>query len=122
MNSFFEQRDSGFFMVEVEGANHCGPNHRSPKRFRYDIQIVYKHDSLDDNGFLLDNLTFKQYFRSIGRTALSCELLARKTAEDFTGQLQGRPWYRCVVSLWGGRNIAMVRYVVFNREARRATQ
>lgn len=80
----FRQIAQGKFNVDVSGCYHCGPNHDSPKRFRYEVILEYpSSDVLDSRGFLLDNLTFHSHFDGIGILTDSCELLAKRSAEMF---------------------------------------
>jgi hypothetical protein len=75
----FIQNAKGQFAVNVSGDTHCGPDHTSPKIFDYEVSIKYTHDKeLDTNGFLLDNLSFHNYFMGLGNVDISCEKLVQK--------------------------------------------
>lgn len=96
----FKQEAHGSFSVHVLGENHCGPDHNSPKSFPFSVCIEYPVEALDARGFLLDNLHFRSYFDGIGQTDLSCELLARKCADDLFRATGGR-CIKVTVSIWG---------------------
>lgn len=75
----FKQNAKGKFAVHVSGDTHCGPDHSSPKIFDYEVEIEYTHDKrLDNQGFLLDNLTFHDYFMGLGHVDISCEKLVQQ--------------------------------------------
>ncbi len=86
------QHANGEFQVAVGGDWHCGPDSTSPKKFRYDVQIYYPDDALDNHGFLIDNQCFKTYFDSLGYVEESCELLAKKCADHFNQLAAGKEW------------------------------
>ena len=105
----YVQRAHGDFTIAVSGPFHCGPDHTSPKQFTYEVELHYPADALDSNGFLLDNLTFKQYFHDLGCTSLSCEKLARKAAEDLHRMADGRS-LKTSVGIWAIPNHAKIEY------------
>lgn len=95
----FEQYAKGNFTIAVEGEFHCGPDGTSPKNFDYEVLIEWPDGSLDPNGFLLDNLTFDNFFRRCGKTALSCEEFVQHCSREFMGLCGGVP--DCVqVTIW----------------------
>lgn len=103
----FTQHATDCFTVEVTGPYHCGPDDTSPRQFKFEVTIEYPDDALDEKGFLLDNLTFKQYFNSLGVTDLSCELLCRKATNDLHAMTNGRA-YETQVAIWAIPNEAKV--------------
>jgi hypothetical protein len=105
----FQQHAKGSFAVDVQGQFHCGPNHDSPKRFDFEVTIHYPANALDSQGFLLDNTAFKGYFESLGRTELSCELLA-KTACEYFDSLAGDRAQSIDVAIWGIPDHARISY------------
>ena len=86
----FEQYATGVMRVEVEGDFHCGPDKTSPRDFTWEVQVVYHDGALDEHGFLLDNLSFEEYFDSIKRTDKSCEALIEMACRDFWEHCTGR--------------------------------
>lgn len=109
----FKQLASGQFTVEVEGLYHCGPNHESPKTFAYEAEVHYPIESLDERGFLLDNLTFSSWFDALGSITESCEMLARRACCELWGVAEGRCGYMRV-AIWGikGEKNAMVEFTL----------
>lgn len=105
----FRQLANGRFEIEVEGENHCGPDHSSPKRFDYEVEIWWAPGALDDKGFLLDNQSFERYFMQLGRTSRSCELLAQQACEHFR-RLTGGKAVSIRVAIWGIPGAAKVEY------------
>lgn len=70
------------------GTPHCGAvavDYLAQASFRFTISVHYPAPAeLDDNGFLLDNTYFEQYFESFGccQIAISCERLVQLVADD----------------------------------------
>lgn len=79
----FTQSADGRFTVEVGGEFHCGPDHTTPKNFGWAVTIDWDDTTLDQHGFLLDNMGFRDYFNKLQFTTDSCELLAIKSAKHF---------------------------------------
>ena len=86
----FEQYATGIMNIEVEGDFHCGPDNTSPRDFTWEVLVVYPDEALDEHGFLLDNLEFEEYFKSLKRTNKSCEELIQAACEDFWAACSGR--------------------------------
>lgn len=108
----FIQFAEGQFTTPVSGPNHCGPDRSSPKTFAFEVQIEYRNPTLTEQGFLIDNLAFDQYFDGIGTVTESCEELARKAAIDFLRMAIGLcPDCEVRVSIWGIPGKAMVQYL-----------
>lgn len=109
----FQQYVQGEFEIEVTGLFHCGPNHESPKRFRYEVTLHYPGDALDEAGFLQDNLMFRAvtgaYFKGLTETKLSCELLCRKNARDLC-DLAPETCKGVKVAIWPIDNSVKVEY------------
>lgn len=101
----------GSFSIEVIGDRHCGPNHDSPKVFAYEVEVSYPDEALDGNGFLLDNLHFENYFKGLGETELSCELLARMAAREIHAATEERA-ISTQVGIWAIPGKAKVVYRV----------
>lgn len=95
----FEQFAQDTLKIEVEGPYHCGPDHTSPKHFKYEVTIEYPDSALDANGFVLDNLTFRQFFDRCQRTSLSCELFTTDCAKKLM-ELTGGKANVVKVRLW----------------------
>jgi hypothetical protein len=105
----YRQFGYGEFDVYVVGENHCGPNHESPKSFNYEVEVRYPLDALDERGFLLDNLSFQEYFEALHQTSYSCELLATHAACTFWDMAEGR-CEQVRVCIWGIREVAKVEF------------
>ena len=110
-----EQRAVDTFSIEVEGPYHCGPDNTSPKSFDYEITIEYLNDALDERGFVLDNLAFREYFAGLKRTSLSCELLCCKCARDLMALTEGKALRVCV-AIWAIKEHVCVKKVYSRAE------
>lgn len=108
----FKQTVSGKFSVDVEGRYHCGPDHTSPKVFDFEVYIEYLKEALDEHGFLMDNLSFAEYFTDLYKTDKSCELLALQAFDDFKLRLQQRAKV-LRVAIWGIPGKAKIEYEDF---------
>lgn len=86
----FKQFAEGTFSVEVKGDFHCGPDHDSPKVFNWEVEICWSDAALDPRGFLLDNMAFRNYFRTLGVTEDSCELMVLKAAKHYWAEVRDR--------------------------------
>lgn len=86
----FEQYAHGTMNIEVLGEFHCGPNNDSPRDFDWEVLVVYPDGTLDEHGFLLDNLVFEDFFNGIKRTSLSCELLIEDCCRELWKLTGGR--------------------------------
>lgn len=75
----------GEFQIETFGEFHCST--LDHPRIRYHVHIDAADDSLDQRGFLFDQLDCPTYFDQIRRSDLSCELLARKTVTDLAAMI-----------------------------------
>ena len=75
----------GEFQIETFGDFHCSTLPRP--RVQYHVHIDATDESLDQRGFLFDQLDCPTYFDHIGRSDLSCELLARKAAQELSGMI-----------------------------------
>ena len=98
----YRQHASGSFSAElVPGSAHCGLSFGSGTgHFKYTVDLEYSGDlALDAQGFLLDNLVFQTYFQGIAPIAVSCEVLARRCANDFKKMLGERVAHACVVAV-----------------------
>lgn len=81
----FTQKANGQFCVPVvPGTPHCGINDESLCSCAYRIALEYDDSALDENGFLLDNTAFREYFAKLASNpvTVSCENLARKICAD----------------------------------------
>ncbi len=107
----FVQRAQGNFSINVSGDFHCGPDHTSPKTFPYSVEIHYPASALDENGFLLDNQSFQQYFDGLGHTDLSCERLTMKAATDLHAATNGR-CHSTRVNIWAIPGHAAIECIV----------
>lgn len=86
----FEQYATGVMSLEVLGNFHCGPDKQSPRDFTWEVQVSYGDGSLDEYGFLLDNLIFEEFFNGIRRTELSCERLMEECCKKLWAMAGGR--------------------------------
>lgn len=80
----FKQRAFGTTEFQViPGTPHCGVNDQTVT-VNWKIELTWKSDALDENGFLLDNTAFKGYFTAMSTVPvnISCENLAKKIAHD----------------------------------------
>lgn len=66
---------SGMFDLEVEGDQHCGVTDDGFVECRYDVRIECETDSLDGQGFLVEQLGIHDFFQELPPTTLSCEKL-----------------------------------------------
>lgn len=72
-------RRGGEFVIKLQGENHCG----TEKVLQLDYLVEVECDlSLNDRGFLFDQLKIAEYFHSLKETSLSCEELAMQAARD----------------------------------------
>lgn len=82
--ALFTQRANGTAVLPIVADTcHCGIDDTT-LQMEYRICLVWKCDSLDDRGFLLDNLAFASYWQSVATSPIdiSCELLCRKCCAD----------------------------------------
>src|SRR5690349_10291975 len=93
----FTQKAYGEFTVRLApNTPHCGPKSTTfverSDPYRYEIELVYNSQALDAQGFLIDNLWFREYFNSLRDVVLSisCELLAQQIAQDMCTALGDR--------------------------------
>lgn len=96
---------AGTFSVKIANdAPHCGVvKHRNT--FKYEVCCSMKEETLDKNGFVIDNADIQTYFdrRYQKPLKLSCELLARQAAHDLY-ELFGKRKKGCMeitVRIWG---------------------
>lgn len=88
----FHQRATGNFCVPVvTGTPHCGVDD-SLCRMDYRLTIAWRGRPLDENGFLLDNTWFRDFFNALADSpcTISCELLARRLATEILSAANGR--------------------------------
>ena len=69
---------SGEFAIHVSGDSHCGVKKDLTVRYSVRAECL---PSLDKRGFLFDQLTVDNFFKSIGETILSCEELSMYCCE-----------------------------------------
>lgn len=97
----FTQKANGIFCVPVvPGTPHCGINDESLCSCAYRVSLEYDDTALDQNGFLLDNTAFRDYFASLASKpiTISCENLARQICNDLCALCNHRA-YRTTVAL-----------------------
>ncbi len=73
-------RRAGQFVCHVKGPNHCGLG-QGPIVIQYQVEVRCAV-SLDDRGFLFDQLTIQRYFEELNDTTLSCEQLTIECARN----------------------------------------
>lgn len=69
---------SGEFTINVSGDSHCGVKKNLNVRYLARIECL---PTLDKRGFLFDQLTVDNFFKSLGTTILSCEELSMYCCE-----------------------------------------
>lgn len=74
----------GEFGIQTYGDNHCGTTDAFKIRYHLTCECGNK---LDNRGFLFDQINIQNFFESIGRTQLSCELLTIKCLEQLLGHI-----------------------------------
>jgi hypothetical protein len=87
MVTIFHQSATGHFTCRgVPNTPHCGPNCRVCE-LDYQVNIDWRLDPLDPNGFLLDNTWFASFFACMEncRVSISCEQLAALFAHQIFG-------------------------------------
>lgn len=100
------QQAAGEFITYLKpNSPHCGPKVSIfPVRatFQYQVEIIYRMNALDPNGFLLDNTWFVRYFGSLrdAQISISCEMLAQLVATDCCRALGDR-CESVTVMIWG---------------------
>lgn len=78
----------GEFSIVVAGNNHCGAVPAGTTlRIRYKA-IVKCAATLDNRGFLFDQMKVDSFFQSMKRTTLSCEALTIRSANDLVAVMQ----------------------------------
>lgn len=93
---FIQRAEGDFTVMLAPHTPHCGPDQADfpiPGHFRYEVDVEYDPKALDENGFLLDNLEFKNYFNSLalyGPISMSCEKLCESAEEAFCQRLGDR--------------------------------
>ena len=78
MTRFTLQR-SGEFTINTFGQYHCGTS--EVLGIKYHIKVVCGEDSLDQRGFLFDQVMVDQMFKSIKATSKSCEVFCKTCAQ-----------------------------------------
>lgn len=76
-------RRSGDFDLRVRGNNHCGvvpPGEPAIVPCTYSLVMRCRANSLDDQGFLVEQLGIHAFFQALPRTGLSCEKLTVRCA------------------------------------------
>src|SRR5579872_4748444 len=67
-DGFIQRAQGTFDVILAPGTAHCGPQtspNPLPAEFSYSVEIEYSAGTLDEKGFLLDNMDFENYFRSL---------------------------------------------------------
>lgn len=77
---------SGQFLVRTIGANHCGTNNLLT--MKYTLIAKCKADSLDERGFLFDQLKIDSFLKSQVETPLSCEQYAIHLSRQLFKQIR----------------------------------
>jgi len=80
---FYQRAHGSFVAPVVPGTPHCGVN-PDECRCDYHIELTFNDESLDTDGFLLDNTVFQGYFVEFSAkpVSISCENLCRQIALD----------------------------------------
>ncbi len=95
LQNFTQHADGEFSVYLRPNTPHCGPRTRTiavSETFAYTLSITYKRDSLDANGFLLDNTWFASYFDAFkcAQIGISCEKLCCLIADDLARECGAR--------------------------------
>lgn len=113
MNTFTQIASGSFEFRTVQGTPHCGVvQDGKPLTLNYLVTVDYPETALDENGFLLDNTWFRDYFANyVGtRISISCERLAVVIAQHICEAIGDRECNRVHVSLTVPK-LATVQYV-----------
>lgn len=96
MKAGFLQEAHGRITLKVlPGSHHCGRDDNA-LTCRWFVSATFTDAALDPAGFLFDNLAFAAYWQSLAQEceqaplAVSCELLAKRAADDLLGSLGDR--------------------------------
>lgn len=76
-------RRTGDFELRVRGDNHCGvvpPGEPKLVPCTYSLVMRCRANSLDDQGFLVEQIGIHGFFQALPRTGLSCEKLTVRCA------------------------------------------
>lgn len=69
---------NGVFTVRTQGQNHCGTT--PVLDIRYNLSVITDGDSLDDRGFLFDQMRIQKMAESHRMATVSCERFTREFA------------------------------------------
>lgn len=81
MERFFILNRSGDFNIQVSGNSHCGVVQTLNVKYHVKAECAQK---LDKRGFLFDQLTVDNFFKSKRQTKLSCEQLSVAYSKELT--------------------------------------
>lgn len=95
-------RRSGLFAYQPTGEYHCGTDNAPLIQAKYEVELeCLPH--LDERGFLVDQMTIRDFFRGIGVVTMSCEQLtqwcAKALVDHVRNERPGCPVLRCWVRL-----------------------
>lgn len=90
MHSHFTIKRRGEFRIRVHGPNHCGTVAEGEElAMKYKLTVVCEEESLDDRGFLFDQMGVQRYFEERhGMTSLSCEKFARDASKHLLAHIR----------------------------------
>jgi hypothetical protein len=79
-NISLTMRRENTFTFKTVGANHCGTS--DTMTVKYTFTCTCTADSIDERGFLFDQLVIDQFFQGITKTEKSCEKLSIWSARE----------------------------------------
>lgn len=82
-NATLTLKRSGEFVLRVKGDRHCGVYPEGGPRevpCEYSLTLKCRGDSLDGEGFLVEQIGIHRFFQNLPRTGLSCEKLCVRCA------------------------------------------
>lgn len=102
MSTNIVMRRTGTFVYQPTGEYHCGTEHAPNIQARYEVEVeCLPH--LDERGFLVDQMTIREFFRGIGVVTMSCEQLVQWCAQALVDHVReerpGCPVMRCRVRI-----------------------
>lgn len=104
----------GEFNVFCTGDNHCGIQ-KGYVTFPYECWVTVSNDALDEQGFVIDNAIFEEFFQNIGTTRLSCEQLCLEGGRFLFSKMKesGREHkiVEICVRIWGIPDLAAAEFL-----------
>jgi hypothetical protein len=111
---FTIRRNDSFEATLAPGTPHCGMGDGQTKKFNYEAWVTIDDDGLDDDGFVIDNKEFQEYFEQQRVLRHSCEMVCRDAARHFFKRASGRGRqhiHEVCVRIWGLPEKAYAEYM-----------